>query len=389
MLMYSKVLRDGCRCVELDCWNGDSGEPIIFHGFTLTSKISFESVIKIIKDYSFVSSKYPVILSLENHCGPQQQLKMAEIMKENFGNAIVLRKNYLNAKRLPSPEELKEKFIIKCKMNPGDAPELDEIVFLQSASISILENGGIPNHPADMISLVENKLNSLDPMTLIEYNKSNLTRIYPVGNRFDSSNYNPSPWWVCGSQLVALNCQTIDKYFISNFGKFLDNGRCGYVLKPSFLLSTSQKYAFNVTNYVPNYPIKLQITVYSARNLPKPKNKELSNPFVKLIISGTELDCNAQQTNVIRANSFNPVWQKTYTFSISMPELAVLSIIICDTPDSIIPLPLQLDNVLCYFALPVACINTGYRIVPLYAEGKELQLSDLFCKFTIDINKQD
>lgn len=37
--MYIKVLLSGCRCVELDCWDGEIGDPIITHGKTLVTKI--------------------------------------------------------------------------------------------------------------------------------------------------------------------------------------------------------------------------------------------------------------------------------------------------------------------------------------------------------------
>lgn len=48
--------------------DGDKGEPIVYHGHTLTTKIMFEDVIKTIKDYGFKNSNYPIVLSLEVHC---------------------------------------------------------------------------------------------------------------------------------------------------------------------------------------------------------------------------------------------------------------------------------------------------------------------------------
>ena len=115
--MYMRVLKAGCRCVELDCWNGDNGEPIIFHGHTLTTRILFEDAIRAIRDYAFVSSDFPVILSLENHCNVEQQTRMAEIMlqylKDNIARPIV----GSDRKYLPSPNELKGKILIKGKVD--------------------------------------------------------------------------------------------------------------------------------------------------------------------------------------------------------------------------------------------------------------------------------
>jgi hypothetical protein len=113
---YINDLLRGVRCVELDTWNGDEGDPIITHGGTLTSKISFIDVIKAIKTFAFVTSPFPVVLSIENHCNLQQQRRMAIIMRGIFGDMLMDAKEGYYSRSdvvLESPDELREKILVK------------------------------------------------------------------------------------------------------------------------------------------------------------------------------------------------------------------------------------------------------------------------------------
>ncbi|KZS96863.1 PLC-like phosphodiesterase [Sistotremastrum niveocremeum HHB9708] len=113
---YIRALLQSCRSVELDIYDGDT-EPCVYHGKTLTTKVSVREICEAIAKYAFISSPYPIIISAEIHCGLPQQEKLAEIMKEVFGDTLIqapLGDNF-DFQCLPSPEDLKGKVMLKAK----------------------------------------------------------------------------------------------------------------------------------------------------------------------------------------------------------------------------------------------------------------------------------
>lgn len=147
---------------------------------------------------------------------------------------------------------------------------------------------------------------------------------------------------------VALNVQTPGKYLMMNENKFRANGRCGYVLKPDFLINGDMESA----NEQKGLRLKtLEITIISGHCLPKNGTEILVDPYVQVKVHGHHSDKQKLRTSVIKNNGkchnrrkeenvgflhffallllnrlgFNPKWNETFVINLKYPELAFIS----------------------------------------------------------------
>lgn len=112
------IFQRGCRCVEIDIHDGRDGEPIVKHGWTPTSSILFSEVVTVCKEYAFKASPYPLILSLEMHCGARQKRRVGEVLSTILGDHLLRLPDDggLEVEQLTSPQAAMHKVIVKGKV---------------------------------------------------------------------------------------------------------------------------------------------------------------------------------------------------------------------------------------------------------------------------------
>ncbi|KAG5322743.1 PIPA phosphodiesterase, partial [Acromyrmex heyeri] len=474
--MYRQVLLAGCRCVELDCWDGkgEDEEPIITHGKAMCTDILFKDVIYAVRDTAFVTSEYPVILSFENHCSKKQQNKLAKYCDEILGDLLLnepLKEYPLEpGVPLPPPSVLKRKILIKNKRLRPEVEKQELELFMQgqfviedeikedasapptvavaveqppvkednsesitsaviqqqqsgtgsvgfgeSIELVVAQNyiGSTTNvHPwlssmvnyAQPIKFVsfdeaEKKnihynmssfpetvgLTYLRPTSAIEfvnYNKRQMSRIYPKGTRADSSNYMPQVFWNAGCQMVSLNFQTADLPMQLNQGKFEYNGSSGYLLKPDFMRRADRSFDPFAESPVDGViATQCSVRVIAGQFL---SDKKVGT-YVEVEMYGLPTDTIRKEfrTRVVPANGLNPVYnEEPFLFrKVVLPDLAALRFAVYDESNG---------KLLGQRIVPLDGLQAGYRHIALRTEANfPMSLPMLFCNIDIKIYVPD
>lgn len=242
------------------------------------------------------------------------------------------------------------------------------------------EMSSFPEAKAERLMLGPNG----DPKMFLWYHRTQISRVYPKAQRVTSDNYMPVPMWGCGSQMVSLNYQTGDKPMQIHQGKFLDNGCCGYILRPDYMFSDTYNPSDPSTLALNNVkPLDLTIRIIGARHLMGSKNRRgLVSPFVEVEVVGSDYDNQKLKTRVINDNGLNPVWDENLSLRIQNPPMALLRLVVYD--EDMFGEP----NFLGAATYPATCILSGFRAVPLKnGHSEELELSSLLVKVKSTFSK--
>jgi len=422
--VVSVALDEGCRAFHVEIY-AQGGEPSLINPGLVTpshrsEQIEVADLLSHFRDKAFLASKYPIILVLEPHCRESVQDKLAALLKTYLG--FGLSKDF----REVTPENCKERFLITVDLSHALEGEPTTVSKqLQDLLLFVVEpfkNGLVSmakqfeadrrNKGKHIAVMKDYQLSlNLERDFFVTFNNTALSYFVPKNERVNQFSCDA---WAFGAQMVGINYYNAkrgkgysteeiqeDHHRVAQLGRFAQNGRCGYVLKPHTLRDhhveeyrriraerraraeklkdaalgsnatdlQEEKDPQEVDDFL-DYnegtgSCIVKIRLISAHRLPKGM-AEISSVYLYLKLVGFKDDEKDYRSTVVEENGLRPEWDESFEFKCERREFDILCFKVFEKG-------VVEDYLLCQAAIPLSCLRQGYRCVELRdADGRRV-----------------
>lgn len=372
-------------------------------------------MLRTIRNAAFLTSPYPVIVHLKLNCHPARQKKAAALISNVLGkdNLLLLPETMAENElvHLPSPEQLKYKFIIK-GMRPGFAPkgagpseELDVLngceegqrnsvvhrKALQEESKSSL--AAVPNsskalnvpkqmsqiiclitgmmqdvrklkHPWEVETMPARRVEELSTQEedCLRHTARCLASAVPTlrveGGKVEScEEVDPVRAWRLGVQFAGVfRGMKSDSVAINDALFYQGGSNSGYTLKHRRLIAESRAKAMKSASSMRR---KVKIDLISVNQIPVVKDFDEETDFVlRIRLRGAKCDEKSYEFP-FQSDGFRYIFEK------EDPEEWHMIFDIAYPLEAVFVVSVECGDTICKAAFPAASVRQGYRIVPL------------------------
>ncbi|PWA68665.1 phosphoinositide phospholipase C family, EF-hand domain pair [Artemisia annua] len=337
-----------------------------------------------------LSTKPPAECKLQEEIESPSSCKNGKLTDEKFNsnqedNISGLNQDLSQILRIDFEDEYED--VENEKVGQKSPPEYIELIGIHAAKAKKGLRKALTEGKGKRLSLSEQTLQKAASQygtDLVRFTQKNILRVFPKGTRVTSTNFRPLEAWMHGAQMVAFNMQGYGRSLWMMHGMFRSNGGCGYVKKPDFLMRTGPNN--EVFDPKAMLPVKktLKVRVYMGdgwrMDFSHGHFDKFSPPdfYTKMYMVGVPADEAKKQTKIIK-DDWHPVWDEEFTFGLTVPELALLKIVVREYDVS------EKDDFGGQTCLPVSELRTGIRTVPLHnKKGDKFENVKLLMKFSFE-----